>query len=182
MSIWERPAPAAMETDTYIKGRINVGKEAKTNAMRMLEKQKIPFTSMAYECEEFVDGMDTARRLGLSPEQTFKTLVTVGKSKEYYVFVIPIGEELDLKKAAKAVGEKSVEMIPVKDITRVTGYVRGGCTAIGMKKQYPTVLHESALEQETIWVSGGRIGLQLRLSPQDYIKAAEAKCGDIIQK
>ncbi len=158
-----------------------MGKEAKTNAMRILERQKIPYVSMTYACDEFVDGMETARRLGLSPEQTFKTLVTVGKSGNYFVFVIPIGEELNLKAAAHAVGEKSVEMIHVKDITKVTGYVRGGCTAIGMKKTYPTILHKSALEQERIWVSGGRIGLQIQLTPTDYIKAANAKVEDIIQ-
>ncbi len=182
MSSLGKAALAAMERDICISvlmGETIMGKEAKTNAMRILEKQKIAYTSMTYECDEFVDGMDTARRLGLDPEQTFKTLVTVGKSRNYFVFVIPIGAELNLKAAAKAVGEKSIEMIHVKDITQVTGYIRGGCTAIGMKKQYPTVLHKSALEHEKIWVSGGRIGLQIQLAPEDFIKAANAKVEDI---
>ena len=159
-----------------------MGKEAKTNAMRILEKQKIPYTYQTYECDEFVDGMDTVRNLGLVAEEVFKTLVTVGKSGEYFVFVIPVAEELDLKKAARAVGEKSVEMIHVKDITKITGYVRGGCTSIGMKKQFTTVVHESALVHEKIWVSGGRIGLQIQLAPEDLLKANGGKSGDVIKK
>ena len=159
-----------------------MGKEVKTNAMRILEKQKIPYQFQTYECEEFTDGMETVRRLGLAPEEVFKTLVTIGKSRNYFVFVIPVAEELDLKKAAKAVGEKSVEMIPVKDITKITGYVRGGCTSVGMKKQFPTVLHKSALDHEKIWVSGGRIGLQIQLAPQDLLKANGGKSEDITKE
>lgn len=158
-----------------------MAKETKTNAMRILEKQKIPYAFQTYECSEFVDGMDTVRNLGLDKEKVFKTLVTIGKSKDYFVFVIPVAKELDLKKAAKAVGEKSVEMIPVKDITKITGYVRGGCTSIGMKKQFPTVMHESALLHDKIWVSGGRIGLQIELAPGDLLKANGGKCEDIIK-
>ena len=157
-------------------------KEVKTNAMRILEKQKIPYVFKIYECEEFTDGMETVRRLGLAPEEVFKTLVTIGKNRNYFVFVIPVAEELDLKKAAKAVGEKSVEMIPVKDITKITGYVRGGCTSVGMKKQFPTVLHKSALDHEKIWVSGGRIGLQIQLAPQDLLKANGGKSEDITKE
>ena len=115
-------------------------KELKTNAMRILDRNKIPYEYETYECDEFVDGITTADKIGLSHEQVYKTLVTVGKTGGHYVFVIPIAAELDLKKAAKSVGEKSVEMLHVKDITAVTGYVRGGCTAIGMKKQFPTVI------------------------------------------
>lgn len=153
-----------------------MAKEVKTNAMRILEKEKIDFIGQSYECEEFVDGMDTAKHLGLDPETVYKTLVTLGKSNNYFVFIIPIGKELDLKKAAKAVGEKNVEMIHVKDITRVTGYVRGGCTAIGMKKQYRTVLHKEALLLDKIWVSGGKIGYQIQLAPKDLLRVVRGEC------
>ena len=112
--------------------------------MRILESLKIPYTHHTYECEEFVDGLQIADKLSLPYEQVYKTLVTVSNSKNYFVFVIPIAAELDLKKAAKSVGEKSVEMIHVKDINAITGYIRGGCTAIGMKKQYVTRIDESA--------------------------------------
>lgn len=111
-------------------------KEIKTNAMRILDRMKIPYTHYTYECDEFIDGMQIVEKLNLKPEQVYKTLVTQGHSKSYFVFVIPVAEELDLKKAAKAVGEKSLEMIHVKDINQITGYIRGGCTAVGMKKQY----------------------------------------------
>lgn len=159
-----------------------MGKEVKTNAMRILEKQKIPYTFQTYECSTFTDGMETVRQLGLNEKEVFKTLVAVGKSGNYFVFVIPVAEELDLKKAARAVGEKSVELIHVKDITKITGYVRGGCTSVGMKKQFPTVVHESALEHEKIWVSGGRIGLQIKLSPEDLLRANGGKSEDIIKR
>ena len=155
-------------------------KEIKTNAMRMLEKNKIPYTHHTYECEEFIDGMQTADLLGLPYEKVYKTLVTIGADKNYYVFVIPIDKELDLKKAAKAVGQKSLAMIPVKDINAVTGYIRGGCTAIGMKKQYKTVIHEAAKELDNMIVSGGRIGSQIELLPQDLCKATGAEFGDVI--
>lgn len=155
-------------------------KEAKTNAMRILERNKITFESMTYECDEFVDGASVADLLGLPHELMYKTLVTVGKSKANYVFVIPIDAELDFKKAAKVVGEKSLEMLHLKDLTAVTGYVRGGCTSIGMKKQFPTVINESAKELEKMIVSGGRIGLQLRLAPADLAKAANAQFADIV--
>ncbi len=155
-------------------------KEVKTNAMRILERMKIAYTHQSYECEEFVDGIQTADHLGLPHERMYKTLVTLGNSKQYFVFVIPIEAELDMKKAAKAVGEKSVSMIPVKDITAVTGYVRGGCTAIGMKKQYKTVISETAKELERMYVSGGKIGCQIELAPEDLCKASGAVYGDII--
>ena len=150
-------------------------KEVKTNAMRILESLKIPYTHHTYECEEFVDGLQIADKLSLPYEQVYKTLVTVGSSKNYFVFVIPIAEELDMKKAAKSVGEKSVEMIHVKDINAITGYIRGGCTAIGMKKQYVTRVDESARELEKMIVSGGRIGSQIELAPADLCRAARAE-------
>ena len=157
-------------------------KELKTNAMRILESMKIPFTHYTYECDEFVDGIQVADMLGLPHEKVYKTLVTVGNSKNYFVFVIPIAEELDLKKAAKSVGEKSVAMIHVKDINAITGYIRGGCTAIGMKKQFVTRLDESAKSQETIIVSGGRIGSQIELKPDDLLRACKGEYADIIAK
>lgn len=154
-------------------------KEIKTNAMRILEKNKIPYETIQYECEEFIDGLHTAEKTGAPVEQSFKTLVVQGKSKEYYVLVIPIAEEIDLKKAARVLNEKSIEMIHVKDITKVTGYVRGGCSPLGMKKQYPTVIHRSALEYNEIYVSGGRIGTTLKLKPENLAKTVKAGFEDI---
>lgn len=155
-------------------------KEIKTNAMRMLDTKKIPYTSHTYECDEFKDGIQIADMLGLPYEKVYKTLVTQGNSKNYFVFVIPIAEELDMKKAAKSVGEKSVSMLHVKDINAVTGYIRGGCTAIGMKKQYVTRIDERARELEYIIVSGGKLGMQLELKPEDLAKASGAEFADII--
>ena len=155
-------------------------KEIKTNAMRILEKEKIPFSHYTYECDEFIDGIQIADKLSLPYEKVYKTLVTVGNSKNYFVFVIPIAEELDLKKAARSVGEKSVAMIHVKDINAVTGYIRGGCTAIGMKKQYVTRVSDMAKEQKTIIVSGGRIGSQIELKPEDLLRACRGEYGDIV--
>lgn len=154
-------------------------KEVKTNAMRILEKEKLPYTAITYECTEFIDGVTIADKLGLPYEEVYKTLVTVGKSKEHYVFVIPIAKELDLKKAAKAVGEKSIEMIHVKDLTPLTGYIRGGCTAIGMKKQFPTTVDASAEELAEMYVSGGKWGVQLKLTPRDYMQACKGSYADI---
>ena len=155
-------------------------KEIKTNAMRILEKNKIPYETIQYECEEFIDGLHTAEKTGAPVEQSFKTLVVQGKSKEYYVLVIPIAEEIDLKKAGRVLNEKSIEIIHVKAITKVTGYVRGGCSPLGMKKQYPTVIHRSALEYNEIYVSGGRIGTTLKLKPEDLAKTVKAGFEDII--
>jgi Cys-tRNA(Pro)/Cys-tRNA(Cys) deacylase len=154
-------------------------KEIKTNAMRILEREKIPFTHYTYECEEFTDGIQVADMLGLPHEKVYKTLVTVGNSRNYYVFVLPIEAELDLKKAAKSVGEKSLAMIHVKEINAVTGYVRGGCTAVGMKKQYVTRIDASAESLEQMIVSGGRIGSQIELKPADLCRAACAEFADI---
>ena len=155
-------------------------KEVKTNAMRILEKEKIPFSHYTYECEEFIDGIQIADKLSQPHEKVYKTLVTIGSSKNYFVFVIPIEEELDLKKAARSVGEKSVAMIPVKEINQVTGYIRGGCTAIGMKKQYVTRVQKTAQLQPTIIVSGGRIGSQIELAPDDLLKACHGEYADLI--
>lgn len=156
-----------------------MSKELKTNAMRMLDKLKIPYDFETYECEEFEDGVQIAKLLGESPEMTFKTLVTVGKSAAYYVFVLPVDREMDLKKCAKAVGEKSLEPIHVKDIQSITGYIRGGCSPIGMKKSFRTVIHESAKHLDTVIVSGGRLGLQLKLTPENLIKACSGEFADI---
>lgn len=157
-------------------------KEIKTNAMRILETRKIPYTAYTYECDEFIDAIQIADMLSLPHEKVYKTLVTQGNSKNYYVFVIPIAEELDMKKAAKSVGEKSVTMLRVKDINAVTGYIRGGCTAIGMKKQYTTRIEQSAQTLEQIIVSGGKLGMQIQLSPQDLATAANAEFADIVVK
>ena len=155
-------------------------KEIKTNAMRILERQKIPYQVMTYECDEFVDALKIADQLGLPYEKMYKTLVTIGSSKNYFVFVIPIHRELDLKKAARSVGEKSVAMIHVKEINAVTGYIRGGCTAIGMKKQYVTRIDESAEKLETMIVSGGKIGAQIELKPEDLRRASGGEFANII--
>lgn len=155
---------------------------AKTNAMRILEKAKIPFQSHTYDHSDgAIDGVSVAQKLGQDENRVFKTLVTQGAGKNYYVFVIPVAKELALKAAAKAVGEKSVEMIPVKDINRVTGYIRGGCSPIGMKKQFRTVLDASALEPDTIIFSGGKIGFQIEMAPRDLIALIDADTADITQ-
>ena len=157
-----------------------MGKEVKTNAMRILDKNKIPYEMIHYECDEFVDGLHSAEITGAPVDQSFKTLVMQGKSKQYYVFVLPIAEEVDLKVAAKAVGEKSVEMIHVKDITAITGYVRGGCSPLGMKKQFPTIIHESAKQFDQIYISGGRIGTTIIVNPDAIIGLIRGQYADII--
>ena len=157
-----------------------MGKEVKTNAMRILDRLKLPYTLNSYECKEFIDGVHIADMLGQDPAQSFKTLVCSGKGGGYYVFVLPVARELDLKKAARAVGAKAVGLLPVKEINAVTGYIRGGCTAIGMKKQYPTVIDQSAGEFDRIIISGGRIGSQIFLAPDDFIKATGGSYGDIL--
>ena len=156
-------------------------KELKTNAMRMLDRMKIPYEYETYECEDFTDGIETADKLGYDHALVYKTLVTTGKSGEHYVFVIPIEAEIDFKKAAKAVGEKSLEMLHLKNLTKVTGYVRGGCTAIGMKKQFPIVIQKDAEELTQMHVSGGKLGMQLKLAPADLKKAAKAQFADVIR-
>ena len=157
-----------------------MAKELKTNAMRILDKQKIPYTLNTYVCEEFVDAVAVADQLGQPYDSSFKTLVAVGKSGGHFVFVVPIAEELDLKAAARTVGEKAVELIPVKELFALTGYIRGGCTPIGMKKAFPTVIHESALAYDTVIISGGRIGAQIWLSPVDLVAVTQGKTADIV--
>lgn len=157
-----------------------MAKETKTNAMRFLEQKKVPYTMNSYQCDEFVDGITVAEKLGQDPALTFKTLVAHGKSGNYYCFLLPVAEELDLKKAAKSVGEKSVELLHVKDINAVTGYVRGGCTPIGMKKQFMTVVHNSAEGLPEFYISGGRIGTQIKVSPDMLVTAIRGKFDDIL--
>ena len=159
-----------------------MGKEVKTNAMRILDRNKVSYEILQYECDEFIDGLHTAEKTGAPVEQSFKTLVMQGKTGEYYVFVIPIAEEVDLKEAAKAVGEKSVEMIHVKDITKITGYVRGGCSPLGMKKQFQTVIPESAKNYPEIYISGGRIGTSIKVNPEDLMRVVKGTYADIIRK
>ena len=147
------------------KGKNKDRDKVKTNAMRFLDTHNAEYSVLTYECDEFHDGVTIARTLNIPEEQTFKTLVTVGKSGEHYVFVVPVAGELDLKKCASAVGEKSVEMINVNTITDVTGYIRGGCSPIGMKKSFRTVIDDSAQNHEKIFFSGGKRGVQICMSP-----------------
>lgn len=158
-----------------------MGKELKTNAMRILDRNKIPYDIIHYKCDEFIDGLHTAELTGAPVEQSYKTLVMQGKSKQYYVCVIPIAGEVDLKAAARAVGEKSVEMLHVKDITAVTGYVRGGCSPLGMKKQYATVIDESAAAFDKIYISGGRIGTTITVDPAALLSIVRGQYADIIR-
>ena len=157
-------------------------KEEKTNVMRVLEQKKIAYTAHTYPHEEgvAVDGVTVAKSMGFDPAIVFKTLVAHGASKQYYVFDVPVAESLDLKKAAKAVGEKSVEMIHQKELLPLTGYVHGGCSPVGMKKLFPTVIHKTAEDLETMIVSAGKIGCQVELSPQDLAALVRAKFADII--
>ena len=155
-------------------------KEEKTNVMRTLEQKKIAYTAHAYDPDGPIDGVSVAQTLGQASERVFKTLVTRGASGGYYVFDIPVAESLDLKKAAKAVGEKSVAMLPQKELLGLTGYVHGGCSPVGMKKQFPTVFHETAVLYDTICVSAGRIGAQVECRPGDLIGLLRADTADII--
>ena len=149
--------------------------EEKTNAMRMLDRAKICYRMHTYAAEDgAIDGVSVAKKVGADPRTVFKTLVTVGHSRSCYVFVIPVAGELDLKRAAKSVGEKSVQMLPLADLTRVTGYVRGGCSPVGMKKRLVTRIDASAEGLETMLVSGGRIGTQIEIAPADLLRATGA--------
>ena len=158
--------------------------ETKTNAMRILDRAKIKYERHTYLHTEgeAVDGMNVAKLTGQDPVKVYKTLVTRGASnpsKNFYVFVIPVAKELDLKKAAKAVGEKSVEMIHVKEINGITGYIRGGCSPVGMKKQFKTTFHEDVNALDTVVFSGGKIGLQIEAAPADIIKLINGQTADI---
>ncbi len=155
-------------------------KQEKTNVMRLLEQKKLNYRSYEYEAGETApSGGEVAAMLGLDPDRVFKTLVTVGASKEHYVFMVPVLRELDLKKAAKAVGEKSIAMIKSKELLPLTGYIHGGCSPIGMKKQFVTTIHESAGDFETIYFSAGRIGFQVELAPEDLRSLVDFRLADI---
>lgn len=155
-------------------------KQEKTNVMRILEQNKIAYESHTYDSTQAISGTEVAAVLNENPEQVFKTLVTVGASKQNYVFVIPVCNELNLKKAAKVVGEKNIEMIKSKELLPLTGYIHGGCSPIGMKKLFPTVIDETAILYDTIIFSGGKIGYQVELSVDDLEKIIPFTLQDII--
>ncbi|HHD2591111.1 TPA: Cys-tRNA(Pro) deacylase [Clostridium perfringens] len=157
-------------------------KKLKTNAMRILDSKKVPYEMLSYESEDGkIDGISVAHKIGVDEKNVFKTLVAQGTSKELYVFVIPVAEELDLKNAAKIAGEKKVEMIAVKDIMKYTGYIRGGCSPIGMKKNYKTFIHESAEDLDFIIFSAGKIGHQIKMNPKDLVSVVEGKFAFLIK-
>ncbi len=155
-------------------------KEEKTNVMRVLDGKKITYVSHAYDPDPTMSGEEIAGILKEDPEKVFKTLVTQGRSGTYYVFVVPVKAELDLKKAAKAAGEKSVSMIKQKELLPLTGYVHGGCSPVGMKKQFTTFIHETAAGYDRIFVSAGKVGYQIELAPEDLIAVACCKTADIV--
>lgn len=151
-------------------------KKLKTNAMRILDSKKVSYEMLSYESEDGkIDGISVAHKIGVDEKNVFKTLVAQGTSKELYVFVIPVAEELDLKNAAKIAGEKKVEMIPVKDILKHTGYIRGGCSPIGLRRPYKTFIHESAKELDFMIVSAGKVGHQIKLKPNDLVNVVEGE-------
>ena len=154
-------------------------KDNKTNVMRVLEQSGIAYTAHTYDPNGPTDGVSVAAILGQDPECVFKTLVTRGASGAYYVFDIPVAENLDLKKAAKAVGEKSIAMLPQKELLPLTGYVHGGCSPVGMKKQFPTVFHETAEIMDTIMVSAGKIGFQVECAPGELLTLLNAETADV---
>lgn len=154
----------------------------KTNAMRKLDAMKIPFQEYTYEGDGTLTGVDVASMLGQNADQVFKTLVTVGRTGEHYVFMIPVADELDLKKAAKAVGEKAVEMVKSKDLLGLTGYIHGGCSPIGMKKFFKTTVHETAVLYDTIIFSGGKIGYQIELPLSDLEKVITLQTADVVKE
>jgi Cys-tRNA(Pro)/Cys-tRNA(Cys) deacylase len=156
--------------------------KVKTNAMRILDTQKVTYEILTYDANDGkIDGVAVAAKIGKDASLVYKTLVAVGASKNLYVFVIPVEAELDLKKAAREAGEKNVEMLPVKDIQKFTGYIRGGCSPVGMKKSYPTLVDESAKDKESIIVSAGKIGYQVELSPEDLLTAAAGQYAPLIK-
>ena len=153
----------------------------KTNVMRVLDSLKIEYTAHTYEPDPTKSGEEIAGILGEEPENVFKTLVTVGRTGQHYVFVIPVAEELDLKKAAQASGEKSIAMIKQKELLPLTGYVHGGCSPIGMKKPFPTFIHETALIIDRIFVSAGKVGYQIELDPEDLASAVKPEFADLVK-
>ncbi|MBE6145323.1 MAG: Cys-tRNA(Pro) deacylase [Bacilli bacterium] len=158
-----------------------MAKDLKTNAMRILEQKGISYKEHILDLKEAVDGVTCANMLGVNLDSTFKTLVTIGKSKNYYVFVIPVAETLSLKKAAASVGEKNVEMIPMKDLLKVAGYVHGGCSPIGMKKVFTTVIDETAVLFDNIIFSGGKIGYFIEVNPMEIDKVIPVSFVDIVE-
>ena len=157
-----------------------MAKDAKTNAMRMLDSAHVNYVLHTYDTSDGqIDGLAVARKCGEDPEQVFKTLVTQGNDKNFYVFVVPVENELDLKACARSVGVKSVEMIHVRDLLKTTGYIRGGCSPIGMKKKYTTVYDETIVLFDTVLVSGGRIGTQVEIAPSDLIRITDGITADI---
>ena len=155
-------------------------KKDKTNAMRILDKEKIEYSMMSYDPDDGkIDGVSVAEKIGREVREVYKTLIAQGNSKNHHVFIIPVDEELNLKAAAKAVGEKKIEMIAVKDITKVSGYIRGGCSPVGMKKLFSTCIDESAQSLETMIVSGGKIGIQIELKVDDLAKVTRAQFGEV---
>lgn len=154
----------------------------KTNVMRILDRKKIEYKFYSYEADATLTGVDVAHKLNKDENTVFKTLVTVGKSKEHYVFVIPVNKELDLKKASKAVSEKNISMVKYKDLLALTGYIHGGCSPIGMKKSFKTVFHDSASNLDTITFSAGEIGYQVELSTQDLPKAIDFSMANICEE
>ena len=154
-------------------------KDDKTNVMRLLDQHGVPYTPHFYDPEGPIDGLSVAKAVGADPEAVFKTLVTRGASGGYYVFDIPVGDSLDLKKAARAVGEKSIAMLPQKELLPLTGYVHGGCSPVGMKKPFPTVFHETVILFDTIYVSAGKIGAQVETDPNALMTLIGAGAADV---
>ncbi|SHJ86083.1 Cys-tRNA(Pro) deacylase [Paramaledivibacter caminithermalis] len=159
-----------------------MGKAKKTNVIRILDQKNINYNTFQYDKDDGkIDGISVAYKIGKDPKVVYKTLVAQGSSKNIYVFIIPVSEELDLKKGAKVAGEKKIDLIPVKEILKVTGYIRGGCSPIGMKKKYKTFIDTSAFKIEKIVVSGGKIGIQIEIDVSDLIKVTEAKLENVIK-
>lgn len=158
-----------------------MAKTEKTNVMRLLDSKKIPYRMHYYGDTDAVSGTEVAAVLGEAPEKVFKTLVTVGRTKQHYVFIIPVEKELDLKKAASASGEKNIEMVKAKELLPLTGYIHGGCSPIGMKKQFPTFMDASAAKQESVFVSAGKIGYQVELTPDDLSKMIPLSYTDLTE-
>ncbi len=158
-----------------------MAKEVKTNAMRILETKGIGYDVYSLDIKEALDGETVAKLLKVDENKFFKTLVTVAKSKEHYVFMVPVNETLDLKKAAKVVGEKDIEMLPLKELLPLTGYVHGGCSPIGMKKQFKTVINSSCELYEQIYFSGGKIGISVKVNKDDFINKMKIIVADVVR-
>ncbi|MFS0864645.1 Cys-tRNA(Pro) deacylase [Fredinandcohnia sp. 179-A 10B2 NHS] len=157
--------------------------QGKTNAMRILDSKKISYQIFSYESKDGkIDGVSVAQKINKDPKTVYKTLVAQGATNEIFVFVVPVEAELDLKKAAKAANVKKVELIPVKDIQKHTGYIRGGCSPIGMKKTYPTFINQGVLELSSFLVSGGKIGVQIEISIDDFIEVTRANINDLLKR